>query len=111
MAENKVRAARFSPDIQEKLDAYQSVFAWDFGQTVTQLLNYRDRINTVLTRITVVRQSDGSDELFYDWPDEEDADRPMNADRVCLWLVQELKKSIAEGFREPFMGVAEPWEE
>lgn len=100
MAENKVRGARFTPEIQEKIEAYESVFGWDFGQTVTQLFNYRERIQSVLRGLEVARATDGSVHLLH-------ADDPclpgtpcLNEKEVCIWLVQELQKSIAEGFRE-----------
>lgn len=100
MVENKVRSARFAPDIQEKIEAYQSVFGWDFGQTVTQLFNYRQRIQNVLSRFEVVRGEQGGTMIFYEHAEGEQ--EPLNDSAACYWLVQELQKSIAEGFREHF---------
>lgn len=103
MAENKVRGARLSPEIQEKIEAYQSVFGWDFGQTVTQLFNYRERIMKAVHDFEVVRCSDGALQLIHD--DETEPGMPvLNEGVVARWLVQELQKSVAEGFREPLFG-------
>jgi hypothetical protein len=110
MAENKVRGARFTPDIQEKIEAYESVFGWDFGQTVTQLFNYRERLIKAVRGFEVVRCSDGSIELIH-----HDAMEPgmpvLNQAVIAQWLIQELQKSIAEGFREPLFDSNEEKEE
>lgn len=106
MVENRVRSARFTPDIQEKIEAYQSVFGWDFGQTVTQLFNYRQRIQNVLSRFEVVRCESGQTMILYEGPLPGESE-PLNEAAACYWLVQELQKSIAEGFRQHFQPVHE----
>lgn len=108
MAENKVKGARFAPDVEKKIEAYREIFGWDFGQVVTQLLNYRDRINSVVSRIEVVQTSQGDSLMFLRGGPESNE---LGEEAVAYWLVQELQKSIAEGFREPFLGIVEPWEE
>lgn len=107
MAENKVKGARFSPEMEKKFDAYTEVFGWDFGQTVTQLLNYRDRINAIASRIEVLHTDQGTSLMFYKGCP--DSDCPLNEAAVGYWLVEQLQMSIAEGFREPFLGIDEPW--
>lgn len=110
MAENRVRGARFTPDIQEKIEAYEKVFGWDFGQTVTQLFNYRERLMKAVRDFEVIRCTDGSIELIH-----HDAMEPgmpvLNQGTIAQWLVLELQKSIAEGFRDPLFGSNEEEEE
>lgn len=101
MAENKVRGARFTPEIQEKIEAYESVFGWDFGQTVTQLFNYRERIMKAVQGFDLLRGSDGSSLLIHESHEMEPGMPVLNEAVIAQWLVQELQKSIAEGFREP----------
>lgn len=110
MSENRVRSARLTQDIQDKVEAYQSVFGWDFGQTVTQLFNYRQRIMNAVADLEVVRCSDGSIDIIHG-PSCQPGNPVIDAKHIAVWLVQELEKSIAEGFREPLFGAREEEEE
>lgn len=100
MVENKVRSARLSPEIQEKLQAYESVFGWDFGQTVTQLIQYRERIMAAIKGLDVVQDMSGREHLVF-WPEGVsglDVEH-VDSDVLALWFLGEANKSVAEGFR------------
>lgn len=100
MAENKVRSARLTPEIQEALEAYEKVFGWDFGQTVTQLVRYRERMMQATKGLDYVRNMSGSDVVIV-W--EKDSDIPemdVDSERLAVWFIDECSKSIAEGFRD-----------
>lgn len=100
MAENKVRSARLSPEIQESLEAYEKVFGWDFGQTVTQLVRYRERMIKATKGLDYVRNMSGSDVVIF-WPEDgENPESDVDTERLSAWFIDEVQKSIAEGFRD-----------
>ena len=109
MVDSKLVGMRLPPDIVGKIGSYQDVFGWTPAQVVTQLLNYRDRINAIATRIEVVHTNQGGTLMFF--KDGPDSDVPLDVAHVGYYLVHELQMSIAEGFREPFLGIDEYWKD
>lgn len=98
MVENKVYSARLPLEVQEQIEAYRSVFGWDFGQIVTQLINYRARVMEATKRLDTVKNMQGVEVLLF-WPDGETAPEDVDAERLAAWFIDESQKSVAEGFR------------
>ena len=101
MAENKQVAFRLPPDTQSQLEELQELHRWTPGQTVSELLAWRQRMQAALCGLGIGVQTDGEKLIFRNVADEygQDFDVVEGTYELLVYLIEELRQPVNIGFR------------
>lgn len=98
----KMTTMRLSADTLERLDYYRQRYGWTPGETLNQLLDYRDRIANAVELLGHGVLNDGSPVVFarHSVTGAVNFLRGEEATRYFSWLVDELGEQVPDAFRD-----------
>ena len=99
---SKFTGMRLSPDVIQRLDFFKERYGWTPGETLSQLLDYHDRIQNAVELLGQGVLNDGSTVAFVRHSVTGGVRflQGEEATRFLAWIVGELGEKVPEAFRD-----------
>lgn len=99
---SKLTSMRLSPEMLQRLDYYRDRYGWTPGETLAQLLDYRDRIQNAVELLGHGVLNDGSPVVFsrHSLTGAVHFLKDDEATAFFAWIVGELGEPVPDAFRD-----------